>query len=417
MPYINGTEVFSAGVNVPHEKIFEIFQEFMTGFGPVSFSGAAAPTRKGYGEITDARCTSALVNDETITVTCTNNNPNTPAFSVVGSTSGAMPDATANVAYENAGIRFTILLDVDNDNSGQPDVQYQLGDAFVFTVKDGAMVTGDIAWDLVRDYSGAQILTDGERGALLKGRGSGGSDNIYVSAKTRKETGTDMFWWEHVGGKAQNLLGSDDGIEGRSKNVYHTMWEGDIDYYIIANSRHFKVATRLGGSGVCTQAYHGFGLPYAIPSRYTYPVFVGASSSSERGVFPHDSISHYFRSFFDGDETGGQWNMPDNTWVDNGNTYVSGNSLQRRVDASNTEPWVNNSCRELDKTPAGEYYLLNAKLVNSGGNVLMLDGVYYVPGASPLAAFDTITVGGDTYLVVSNHQYISQGDFAAFKLE
>ena len=50
-------------------------------------------------------------------------------------------------------------------------------------------------------------------------------------------------------------------------------------------------------------------------------------------------------------------------------------------------------------TPGNEYPMINGILCSEDDEVLMLDGVYYTPGESPIASWDTITDGLSSPLV------------------
>lgn len=104
--------------------------------------GAAVPGGGNVGDGTVGSITSdASAPTETITLTCTAEAANAGTFSVVGSVSGVLPDATVGVPY-NSVINFTIA-------DGAED--FDIGDTFTIEVAGIPRITPANSWDL--EYS------------------------------------------------------------------------------------------------------------------------------------------------------------------------------------------------------------------------------------------------------------------------
>lgn len=112
-------------------------KEILTGeplITPVIRSGV------GDGIVHSLHTTDAGSTRQVWTLTCTNNLP--PAtFSVSGSVTGAGPDATVGVPYDDGDIKFTIA---DGSQS------FIAGDNFVFTVYDNPLVAAAATWVMER---------------------------------------------------------------------------------------------------------------------------------------------------------------------------------------------------------------------------------------------------------------------------
>jgi hypothetical protein len=415
------TALVPIGAYDTHSEVFKQLTAFLTGVRDINFSGGQSITGYGYGELTNVTCSSAMSTAETITIAHSGGTDAAPTFSVTGSSSGSLPPATGGVAYSSNGISFLIRLERDNNSDGNPDIAYASGDTFTFEVVPGTLVADNAAWVLLRDYSLVDFVTGGNHGALLKGLGSSGTDEIFISITTTLDIATGASHWEIVGALSANLDLSLRGTIGDSDTHYYTLWNGEIEYYFVANGRRFIVGTRLGNSGVTTSLYAGLALPAALPSEYPYPLVVGASSSNFK--YSHDSTDARFRSFYNSDRSNGaQVLRPDNTWYNFGNSQLHNGSLQYTnsfTTNGGTEPWANNNHYLCSGAPNSNFLTLPGEIFTPLGDTLYLDGVYWVNGRSPLASFDTLTDSqtSDNFVVVSNNSNITLGEFAAFLLE
>lgn len=110
---------FIHGVATQEADLYKVFRDFITGRGRpghVSFSGV------GTGQVNNLLYPEGSVGlNQTITVTCVATALRGGSFSVVGSASGVLPDATVGQVYKHALVEFYL-------DYGQVD--FQLGDTF-----------------------------------------------------------------------------------------------------------------------------------------------------------------------------------------------------------------------------------------------------------------------------------------------
>lgn len=116
--------------SLAHYNLIAAIRLFCGGFGVIGTIGSAkigtiGGTRTGTGTLTGIAAVEPAAVTETWTLTCTAVAANGGTFSVVGSVSGAMANATVGVPYSAARIQFTI-------NDGATD--YALNDTFTIPV-------------------------------------------------------------------------------------------------------------------------------------------------------------------------------------------------------------------------------------------------------------------------------------------
>lgn len=294
-----------------------------------------------------------------------------------------------------------------------------------FLTTDATLVAAGQNWTVMKD----EIITD--RYIYFRGPGLAGNDEIHVNIRRFFSAAGGVYNWEFQGATSY-----DGGLDyanqpGSNQTCFYCLSNGVMNYWFFANGRRFIVITKIGT--VFVSAYAGFIMPYALPSEYPYPMFIGATSYLESRSY---SEPDYYTSAF--------WKMG----------YGYRNTVELRIDsavqlrlvsglwlpfkqntvttyednsgaiwpywsidvASNSDPGIGNLTKNMD----GSYSILPIILYSSTYDTKdvfgELDGVFHTPGID-LNSEDTLTIGGDTYLCFQNVEDVGRNDFAAILRE
>lgn len=140
-----------------------------------------------------------------------------------------------------------------------------------FLTTNPALVAANQAWEIVWSHNEPKLSR-----RMLKGKGLNGLDEIYVSLEKQDDpyfTGESVLW---VGGSTgvsptAQVITDHPGSLTRYPAMF--LDSGPMSYWFVANGRRFVVVVRM--STVYNMIYGGLFLPYATPTTYTYPLFVG----------------------------------------------------------------------------------------------------------------------------------------------
>ena len=160
-----------------------------------------------------------------------------------------------------------------------------------FLTTNTDLVTASAAWVIEWTHpSGAAA------GVVMRGPGAGGTDAIYIGMIRTDTTDTDnkaITFYGMTGVNAAALTMA--GHVNVSAGVRIWLDGGSMKYWFVANGRRFMLAVNM--STVYQVAYAGFFLPYALPTVYPYPLFIGACSSLSGTVTSWRSASPIHAAF------------------------------------------------------------------------------------------------------------------------
>lgn len=280
-------------------------------------------------------------------------------------------------------------------------------DKVVTHLTDGAAL-GAEAWTLLA----TDVSIPNERYIYLRGPGLSGTDEIYVSIREFNIAAEDKFNWQIRGHVAYNPLNSWDAQPGASPRGNILLWDSTIPYWLVANGRRFILIAKV--STTYQSLYAGFFLPYATSAEMPYPMVIMTCSSTPNNRW---SAGNYtVGGFWDPVEWSSWLRHFDGQWIGMANYKARGDGVRHQFASHNVWPFEADYGfgRNRDNT----YGLLPAVLHSNhdGGNVYgELEGVFHITGFS-LAAEDTVTIGGNTYLVVQSVYRTGVRDYAAIKL-
>lgn len=206
----------------------------------------------------------------------------------------------------------------------------------------------------------------------------------------------------------------------QSVETFHPIWNASMTYWFIGSKARAIVITKV--STVFSAMYVGRFLPYGSAGEYGLPWYVGGTvqASSTRW----SSTSESSRNFWDPTtcylmDPGGAWRLVRNFYENTGEqaeySYIN---VWPYLGSITSNQSASARFRELRENVDGTYPLF--PLILHGGNPNYeiygeLDGVYAIPAFSA-GSEDTITIGGDTYLVVQNLHRTARYYYAAVKL-
>ena len=276
------------------------------------------------------------------------------------------------------------------------------------------------------------------------GPGTSGVDEIYTWIDTYSSIGDDYYNWRMAA-----MTGYSSGVDislqpgvtqGRLPRML--MWENPIPYWFLGNGRRYVVVAKISSVYECL--YQGFALPYGLPTQFPYPMVVGGSACPSTAAANHrySSVASDHRGFpnpyGDGDGVIVQGTfdvvayeatlkvMQGTSWI-----KMQGRSGVTLYDDNNVWPYI---CQEniISYTPDGIFSNLLREnidgsypvfplipMMNNPNNHIFgeLQGCFAVPGYGGLAAEDTLTINGETYIVFPIVANASRGDFWCIKKE
>jgi hypothetical protein len=259
-------------------------------------------------------------------------------------------------------------------------------------------------------------VTPGNR-IVVRGPGTGGTDQILVGMTPRINTTTDTFNLAITGLTIWNpALTTLTAQINRSRFTHLHLWNQPMQYWFIGNARRFIIIVRV--STVYQIAYGGFVLPYVLPTLWPYPLFVGGCSGNETWRFSQVDASH--SAFFDPGLDSAALLFPDVVWRDVENKENSSGGTTDNYNQNNilTHPY------RYDREPIrenidGSYHLEPVSVIVRNpyeAQIARFQGVFRVSGFGN-SAESIIQVGGVDHLVVPNVFRTQWDDYCAIALE
>jgi len=255
----------------------------------------------------------------------------------------------------------------------------------------------------------------GQRCVYLHGPGLAGTDNIYVGIRVKTDDGGIIYHWELRGMAGYNSEAEFESQVGVSNPHYVPLYDSGMSYHFFATGRCFKVSA-LVESTVWVPCYGGLMLPYALPSEFPYPLFIGGASYLQTDRYSSGAAS--FRAF---------WQPGDDNNAKHGGCglrFVSGEWLPFSDQDADTDygrawPYYNDVLPMAANADSTQNIIPVVLYTGKWGGVVLgeLDGVGYIAGHNTTPG-DTITDNnGDVWVVFNACSQIGLGNQAAFKVE
>lgn len=303
-------------------------------------------------------------------------------FSVEGSRSGPKANATVGTPYDNGFIKFTI-------NDGSTD--FAIDD--IFTAIPGI-------WKVLRWDDGGGDPAAG-RELIMVGNGHSGTEEIFIGFRTYHSVASDYYNMS-VAGFIGYVPGNSFVTQPGYRESGLPLHNQRIDYWLCANPQRVVAALKVG-TPVYVHFYTGFFLPYATPTQYPYPMFVGAMFNSAQPATRYSDTNYTFpyRGYGSGATQNLALRFVDGSWRV---TYVYPIS----------DNWYRSNAAMNDTN--GVYSLEPLVLFDSSPNVYgQLEGVYNITGFNNVVE-NTTTVDGVDYVVIQDVYRTGFNDYIALEL-
>ena len=248
-------------------------------------------------------------------------------------------------------------------------------------------------WGVERDSTGGS-----DHELILRGPGLSGTEEIYVGMKTYQSVVDDWYNFKLMGATGYSAGDTFELQPGKSNMVGVPLWNQTIPYWLVANGQRIIVAAKV--ETVYELFYLGKIVPYATPNQYPYPLAIV-------GMLTSDASTRYSNTAYNmGFKLG-----------DTGALVIRDNSGLWRQ--SRSWPWKNSwigGSTESLRDTGGIYPITPIILYETTPNVFgEMDGIFFVSGYNN-AVENTMTIGGDTYVMMRNASFTGFQDYVAIKL-
>lgn len=237
---------------------------------------------------------------------------------------------------------------------------------------------------------------------ILQGPGLSSTEEIFIGLRTYHDVGADYY--NVLGMVATGYVpGNTFDTQPGAVLVGCPAHNNRIDYWLTLNGQRLALGMKVG-TPVYEHLYLGKFLPYARPSQYPYPVVAGGMLSGAAATrFSETTHDFYLR----GNNARGQLRTPGG-WINMycypwGNAYITGTSA--------------GSTSLQARDTGDEYPLLPVELHDNSANLYgQLDGIYHVSGFNN-AVENTLTIGGEDYVVMQSVARTGHTDYYAMRLD
>lgn len=191
-----------------------------------------------------------------------------------------------------------------------------------FLTTNADLVSAGQAWTQVWQAAGTDPNPEDR---MLRGPGLTGTDEVYVGIRLDSNVAQDGYWMELRGatGFLATAAQYSEHVNSTPHAVRMFLDSGNMQYWFVANGRRFVCVVKI--STVFQSCYAGFYLPFAPPTAYPYPMFIGGTSGpvdadgAESWRSEDDNHRMFFNSNYDTSPTddqepgawlldgGGQW--------------------------------------------------------------------------------------------------------------
>lgn len=293
-----------------------------------------------------------------------------------------------------------------------------------FLTTNAALIAAGQNWALNKEATVAPYtfhdITGGDisgnfRDMYFDGPGLAGQDSVIVNIRQYQSTIDGYNNWAMSAATGFDTLAAWEDQPGigivTSRTPYWILTNAAITYWIVANGRRFILVCKIEGDYHCS--YNGLILPYGKPSEFPYPIFVSGTSYNSEYTPSTINQHNFYRHVVQG---GAHFRRPSGVWSS------IRNGLSGAPEDQCFPYYISDGNLPMYGNPDGSFTLLPIVLQTDeeGGNVWgEFQGLFYVPrnGVVNLASEDTLTIGGDTYLVFQDMDDQGENSYCAMLLE
>lgn len=301
---------------------------------------------------------------------------------------------------------------VEIDTAADHDALFDALRAFL---ERGITTPGGPDWDLLR-YDGVN------RRVLYRARGLAEDEEIFFGFSVHASVSTDTYAIGMWMFRSYNEGLDDLEQPGTSAVVYLPVWNQPMQYWFVANGQRVIIVAKV--STVYAAGYAGKFLPFGTPGEYPQPLYLGGTVATATRRW--STTNEDDRNFFDPGAAAymllpgtGTWRAVSNFRQTSSEADVSNANYVWPYQAASLSSSVKTRYRELRENLDGSYSLYPLTLMGTDPEDDIygdLDGAYAVSGFNN-ASENTVTIDGETYLVVQNLFRTARYYYAAVKLE
>ena len=268
------------------------------------------------------------------------------------------------------------------------------------------------------------VVVNGEREVYFRGpdiTAGAITINAFVNIKAFEDVPGDIYNWEIRG-----AIGFDTNVDfdsqpqvspkvGNNTVGVVTLFQNSIDYWFVVNDRRFIVIAKV--STVFASMYGGFFLPYATPTEFPFPIYVGATSGNRTHRFSQSDYN--IGGFWDPTSNSSYIRHYDGAWFNCANYSASGSVKIRGTFDAYIWPYRDNINDQIINNIDATYTLLPCILTSKeqDGNVYgELEGVFSCSGFAN-AAENTVTISAVVYVVIQIIDRTNIEDFVCIRLQ
>lgn len=262
----------------------------------------------------------------------------------------------------------------------------------------------------------------------LSGPGAGPSSRVYVNIETEANATDGTYSWAIYGATGYTSGLDASSQPGAGGGAYFNLWEQSLDYWFYANDRRFIVVAKAGTNYL--SMYAGFMLPFALPSEYPYPLYIGANYRTPE--LPSESNNSNSFILAPGDGSAMYRRRTSNLWYAVENQIISGTSPSPAAgeraflwpagvgprslapNVNNPEQWSHAGFNSMRPNANDESVVIQAHLIDMQDRTVVgaIEGLFATSGFGRTAE-QTITVGATTYRLFPRVFRSTAGDFMA----
>lgn len=277
----------------------------------------------------------------------------------------------------------------------------------------------------------------------LEAPGVSGTENIFVNIKTISDVGNQFFLWRLQGATSFDsviqLSGDDPNAQPGAINIFEDsvlkqprflLDDDSFNFTIVANGRRAVIKCNIGTN--IETMYVGFLTPFANPTEYPVPIFIGGTHSADAATTV--TGGDHFWMLYDnttatGDGSSSYLRGPDGVWYrlrDIGNSVFTGKPTATEETMLMHPPSFNIDGGDViytNRVPPEHIKWPCMPCINEGGapsnpqvNAMgVLDGVFWTPGFN-ISTDDLLQESGIDFLVFENIFRKGWRDFACVQL-
>jgi hypothetical protein len=328
-------------------------------------------------------------------------------FTVDGSVTGSLSDATVDVAYSNGDLSFTII------DGATPFVAT---DAWTLDVTAGVNDSpADEQWLIDKWDPNTFVPDDDDEFLVWHGEGDG-TEAIYCGLRLVETPASQIWNWE-----MRCYTGFNGGADfttqpGTSAGYFFALHENDIRFWLSLNARRYAFGAVVQGTSYHSM-YQGFFLPYGSPNEYPYPICIMAEKNDQEAW---NSLSTVFSGILNSVTSNGALRAVDGTWLTVSSTASTSTTYKwpnGPVLGAATSVWDNHENWDNGDNQLFPIVLITgiANPITSSTTLGELEGALIVTGFS-VSPEDVITISGTDYVVFQDIARSQRDDFWALEM-